>query len=325
MNKQQYKYLVLRTLWDWAKQHCAGLLDDKHEKKPVLRSEFADRNILVPPDGAHADAIRVAIAQKRRHRWFRSLLSSQALTQSVFGAVSAFGRLDVLEGIPAECGCPAFFTDSGGWRLEMEHAVDDNNTLNERGKGRTSIDVLLDRPGRRVAIECKFTETEFTRCSRPALKPDEFSYDKQRCDGSYRVQADRRERCALAEIGILYWQYLPQIFKWAADRDHDPCPFRADYQLARNALAACFAPDGSFDPNRGHVLLVYDARNPAFCFCRRGKAEEQWQDALAACRVPGLLRRVSWQRLAAAFAAAPDLAWLADGLRAKYGIEPASR
>lgn len=193
------------------------------------------------------------------------------------------------------------------------------HTLNEKPQGRTSVDVLLTGPAQQVAVECKFTEDKFGKCSRPDLQPGDF----RRCDGSYRVQAGRRERCALSEIGILYWRYLPQLFDWAADRDHEPCPFGAGYQLARNALAACFAPDGGFDPNRGHALIVYDARNPAFR--EGGEAERQWRGALAACRIPGLLRRVSWQRLAAAAAAAPDLAWLAEGLRAKYGIEPAPR
>ncbi len=323
--KQQYEDLVFRALWNWAEPHCAGLLDggSGEGRRPVLRPEFADRNVLVPPDGIRADMIRSAIGPEQRHCGFHKLHSSQALAQSVFGAVSAFGRLDVLKGIAAECGHRAFFTDSDGWRLEMEHAVDDINALNERKKSRTSIDVLLDRPGRRVAVECKFMETEFGRCSRPALKPGDFSYDRQRCDGSYHVQAGRRKRCSLTAIGIRYWQYLPRIFDWAPDRDHDPCPFRAGYQLARNALAACFAPDGSFDPNRGHVLLVYDKRNPAFA--ADGEAEKQWRDALVACRVPALLRRVSWQRLSAALAAAPELEWLVEGLRAKYGIEPAAR
>ena len=320
MNEKQYLDLVFRTLWDWAERHCAGNLDGRRRegRPPVLRREFAGRNVLVPPNGAHADAIREAIAPKQRHRWFHSLRSSQALKQSVFEAARVFGRLGVLKEIPAECGRPAFFAAGGDWNVEYEHAV---GTLNERRP--TIIDVLLDGPRRRVAVECKFMETEFGRCSRPALKPGDFSYDRQRCDGGYRVQAGRRERCALTEIGIRYWRYLPQIFDWAADRDHVPCPFHAGYQLARNALAACFAPDGSFDPNRGHALLVYDDRNPAFA--DGGEAYRQWRDALAACRVPGLLRRVSWQRLAAALAMAPELAWLAEGLRAKYGIEPARR
>ena len=323
--KQQYEDMVLRALWDWAESHCVGLLDGGRGEVrwPVLRPEFGSRNVLVPPDGVHADTIRSAIGPRQRHCGFHKLRSSQALAQSVFGAITAFNRLDILQGIEAECGCPAFFTDSEDWCLEMECVIDGNNTLKEKGEGRTIIDVLLDGPGRRVAVECKFMETEFGRCSRPALKPGDFSYDRQRCDGNYRAQAGRRERCSLTAVGIRYWQYLPDIFDWAADRDHDPCPFGVRYQLARNALAACFAPDGSFDPNRGHVLLVYDDRNPAFA--DGGEAERQWRDALVACRVPGLLRRVSWQRLAAALAVAPELAWLAEGLRAKYGIEPARR
>ena len=318
-NEKQYRDLVFGQLWDWAERHCAGNLDGgrREGRPPVLWRKFAGRNVLVPPDRARADAIREAIGPKQRHRWFHSLRSSQALKQSVFGAARVLGRLDVLE-VTAECGRPAFFADSGGWRLEMEHAV---GTLNERRP--TIVDVLLDGPGRRVAVECKFMEAEFGKCSRPALKPGDFSYDRQRCDGSYRVQAGRRERCALTEIGIRYWRYLPRVFNWAADRDHVPCPFHAGYQLARSALAACFTPDGGFDPDRGHALLIYDKRNPAFA--DGGEAERQWRDTLDACRVPGLLRRVSWQRLAAAIAVAPELAWLAEGLRAKYGIEPAPR
>lgn len=310
--------LVLRTLWAWADKNVAELLDGGHRdgRPPVLQDKFSAWNILTPPDRTLANSIHHAITPKQRHRYFNSLKSSQALAQSVFGAAAAFNRLNILEGIAAECGCPAFFTDSSDWSLKMEYEL---HTLNEKPQGRTSVDVLLTGPAQQVAVECKFTEDKFGKCSRPDLQPGDF----RRCDGSYRVQAGRRERCALSEIGILYWRYLPQLFDWAADRDHEPCPFGAGYQLARNALAACFAPDGGFDPNRGHALIVYDARNPAFR--EGGEAERQWRGALAACRIPGLLRRVSWQRLAAAAAAAPDLAWLAEGLRAKYGIEPAPR
>ena len=320
MNKEQYSDLVFQTLWTWADRHCAGMIYSSRRKgcPPILQREFAAGNVMVPPDGTHADAIRAMVPPDLRHRWFHNLRSSQALAQSVFGGAAAFNRLDVLEGITAECGRPAFFTNGSDWDLEMEYAVD---TLNERSP--TRIDALLSSPSRRVAIECKFMEAEFVKCSRPDLRPGDFSYAQQRCDGSYRVQAGRRERCALTGIGIRYWQYLPLLFDWAADRDHEPCPFGTGYQLARNALAACFAPDGGFDPNRGHALIVYDARNPTFR--EGGEAERQWRNTLVACRIPGLLRRVSWQRLAAAAAEVPDLAWLAEGLRTKYGIKPSRR
>ena len=89
-----------------------------------------------------------------------------------------------------------------------------------------------------------------------------------------------------------YWTYLPRLFDWAADRDLRPGPFSEVYRLARNALAATVTACG-FDPNAGHVLVVYDARNAAFAaVCVAGR---QYESAISACRVPGLIRRLSWQ------------------------------
>jgi len=117
---------------------------------------------------------------------------------------------------------------------------------------------------------------------------------------------------------IRYWEHLPRLFAWPSDRDHDPCPFGTVYQLAQNALAATVMPSGEIDPAQGHALVVYDARNPAFD--AGGGAVRQWEAAVGACLVPGLLRRVSWQRLLAAITPAQELTWLVDGLREKYGI-----
>ena len=154
----------------------------------------------------------------------------------------------------------------------------------------------------------------------PRLRPGDETWPEQYCNGSYTVQHRRRSRCALTEIGIRYWDHLPRLFDWPDDRDHEPCPFGETYQLARNALAATLTPGGQLDPGRGHVLVVYDARNPGF----RGeaKAEQQWKAVVASCRVPGLVRRVSWQRLMAAIADTQELAYLVDGVAEKYGLEP---
>ena len=73
-----------------------------------------------------------------------------------------------------------------------------------------------------------------------------------------------------------------------------------------------------FDPNSGHVLVVYDARNPEFA--AGGVAGRQYESAISACRVPGLIRRLSWQHLVDAFTCAPELAYLLAGLEGKYGI-----
>ena len=198
-----YGVVVNQHLWTWATQHVAEILDrgSRPGRPPVLKPEFADMNVLVPSDAAQRAQIRTAVRFNQRHRHFASLRSSQALTQSVFGAISAAGRLDLLAGITAECGRPAFFTTGDDhWKLEFEHNV---ATLGERQP--TSIDVMLSGPDRCVAIECKFTESEFGTCSRPRLRPGEPGW----CDGSYRVQEGRRNRCALAEIGIQYWDHLP--------------------------------------------------------------------------------------------------------------------
>ena len=103
-----------------------------------------------------------------------------------------------------------------------------------------------------------------------------------------------------------------------AGQTHKPCPFDTVYQLARNALAAALTPSGTLDPTGGHVLVVYDARNPVFQ--ANGRAERQWKIAINSCRVPGLLRRLSWQCLLAALARAPELGYLVNGVKKKYGL-----
>lgn len=309
---ESYLRGIRQTLWTFADHYHVGELDcgNRHKRPPVLVEEFASRNVLVPPNGTKAKEIRSALPSSQHHLWYRSLKSSQALAQSVFGAIHVFNRFDLLEGITAECGRPAFFTDQQDWRLDFEYEL---SGLNEPSP--TSVDVLLNRPDRRVAIECKFIEREFGTCSRPRLPPNKTYY----CDGTFRIQKERRHRCALTERDILYWEYLPHLFNWPSDRDHVPCPFESTYQLARNALAATLTPEGELNPTGGHALIVYDNRNPAFQ--PNGKAWTQWQDAVSDCRYQGLLRRLSWQQLLLCLADTPELAYLVDGLQEKYGLE----
>ena len=313
---REYNKTVCRTLWNWAELHLRGKLRDNNHQAgpPVLTKRFALHNVLVPPDGSNATAIRSYIAEDQRHKWFHSLKSSQALTQSVFGAVRAFDLLHVLRNVSAECGRPAFFEDHHDVTLDFEYEVD---CLGEPKP--TNVDVLLSAPEKRVAIECKFTEREFGTCSRPRLRPGDETYDEQYCDGNYRLQRERHNRCALTEIGVRYWDYLPRLFSWEKGIDLVPCPFKDVYQLARNALAAVVTEDGILDLTKGHVLVVYDARNPEFR--DDGKAERQWRLATASCRVPGLIRRLSWQRLMSILSGAPELTYIVDGVWKKYGLE----
>ena len=106
-------------------------------------------------------------------------------------------------------------------------------------------------------------------------------------------------------------------------QDHLPCPLEPTYQLVRNALAAAVAEDGSLEPDRGHALILYDARNPAV----RGDRQSRSAVASRDCGVPdpGLLRRLSWQQLLVNLDGRADLSWLTSALKAKYGLVPADR
>lgn len=312
-----YEKDVRRMLWAWADRHHQDELDGgkREGRPPVLASKFREKNVLVPPNNeSKACDIRNVIPRNQRHRWFGSLKSSQALAQSVFGALCAFKCLDLLQDVRAECGRPAFFEDRRDRTLDFEHEV---RCLGEK-QSPTSIDVLLSTTQKSVAIECKFTEQEFGTCSRTDWK--RYRDLNKYCDGNYLIQGGRRHRCALTEVGRRYWEHLPHLFDWPADRDHVPCPFKDVYQLARNALVPALTPDGK--PNRtvGHALVVYDARNPEFQV--GGEAERQWNQAVAACRMPGLLRRLSWQCLMTAFDCVPELEYLVKRVKKKYGIEP---
>ena len=57
-------------------------------------------------------------------------------------------------------------------------------------------------------------------------------------------------------------------------------------------------------------------------FHGNGRAKRQWELAVSACRVPGLVRRLSWQRLMTAAVHARELAYLVNDMRKKYGLEP---
>lgn len=312
---------VVDRLWDYAENEIGDRPDLFKEfarspnRPPVFVVGAAEQNLLYPP-GAEPrvrQAIISRLPTSEQHRHFRSMRSSQALAQSVFGSLAALGKEDALAGLTTNEGLP---TVRNGVTVRMEHLVE------HLGEPRpTSVDVWLDDGVQRVAVECKFTEREFGRCSRPTLRPGKNpNYERDHCDGSYTRQRGRRTRCSLTEIGVRYWQHLPELFDWSADRDMKPCPLDGTYQLARNVLAACVRPDGMVDPDSGHALVIYDDRNPEFL--PGGKATRQWEAATRTLAGRPLVRRCSWQRLVAHLADDPDLAWLVRGLAAKYGIEP---
>jgi hypothetical protein len=242
------------------------------------------------------------VPREKRHKWFRSMKSSQALALSVFGNLKVLNRTRFLSEVRADDGSvPAFgHGQIEASDLELEHDV---NSLNEVRA--TSVDLFVSGPTV-ACVECKLSEQEVGCCSRPRLKKDHPEY----CNGSYARQGDRSHRCALAERGMSYWEHIPRVLNWEVDRDQSPCPLAIPYQLVRNVLAA------SVHGSRGHALLVYDARNPAFQPCDHGTFEtlrEQLRDVT-------MLRRCTWQAILAAMGSHDDLQWLVHELNRKYGF-----
>jgi len=317
-NKDNSEYVkqLVQTLWQYRQERFAGageLFDRSRPttlRPPVFRKNRADANVIVKENAPREvnAAVLGAIPATSRHRWFASMKSSQALAQSVFGNLASYGKAAALAGLPSEDGEAAFFENaSPSTSLGLEAAI---HHLGEPSS--TSVDVMIDG-GERVAVECKLTEWEVGSCSRPLTEDDDPRY----CDGSYRIQNSRSERCQLTSIGVSYWRYVPMLFNWDANVDHQPCPLRFTFQLVRNVLAACITPGGAVRPD-AHAVMVYDARNPAFT--EGGAGLRSWLDVRTGLKEPSRIRRASWQRVVARLAEDPELDWLVSELRRKYGF-----
>ena len=232
--------------------------------------------------------------------------SSQALAQSVLGNLAIHGHLACLAELQADdgdllLGRAQVSSDT----FSMEHKVD---TLHERRP--TSLDGYF-AGDYCVAIECKLTEAEVGPCSRPRLT-------QGGCDGNYASKAAGAERCPLTQSGVLYWRYIPALFKWPNDSDLFPCPLHKNYQLVRNILAIAVKADGTVSRTDGHVVLLYDERNPAFQV--GGAGLDAYRQTSAALLEPTMLRRCSWQRILQHLRQNGVLPWLTERLALKYGL-----
>ncbi len=284
-------------------------------RPPVFLKHAAHHNILMKPDITHEMQKKLVnmIPIHERHRWFRSMTSSQALAQSVFGNLKVYGRLDYLNEITDELGKP----------LLVSGTVSPDNFIMEKnvdflGEPRpTSLDCFISGD-HQVAIECKLSESEIGPCSRPRLRKRDSNYETDFCIGSYTRQRGRKERCSLTEIGVRYWKYIPQLFGWANDIDYEFCPLNKNYQLVRNIFAACISTDGSVSPNNGHAVLIYDERNPAFN--KGGKGFKAYEEIHFGLKEPINIRKCSWQKIISCLRKKPDFLWLTDQLKSKYGL-----
>jgi hypothetical protein len=315
-----YRKAMVARLWRYHKeafrdrQEIFEHPDMGNGRPPVFLHHAAESNVLMAPDISKEDRSRLLreIPPRERHRWFRSMSSSQAIALIVFGNLKVYGHLGLLNGLHDEQGRLIFGDEAiTPENFRMEYKVD---SLGEPRP--TSLDALIT--GKHpVAIECKLTEPDVGSCSRPSMKKSDSNYERDFCDGTYTVQKGRKTRCSLTEIGVKYWDHIPRIFNWPADANLAPCPLRTNYQLVRNLLAVSI-PSDAMPSEAGHAVLVYDERNPAFQ--KGGKGHIAYEETRNALLEPDRLKKCSWQQIVRIIREEKRLSWLTDQLEAKYGI-----
>jgi len=316
-----FKADLIKRFWDYQKNQFPDWSDyferpfSQDGRPPVFLVQEAWRNIIINPNASEQekDALLQLIPESKHHKWFRSMNSSQALALSILGNLVIHNSIDYLSKLMDDEGDNLFgsaiITSNS---FSMEHKI---NYLGERR--RTSLDAYISG-NYRVAIECKFTETEVGTCSRPRLTPADSNFEREHCDGSYSQQRGRKERCSLTEIGVLYWKYIPAFFRIEDNVDLDPCPVNMNYQLIRNILAIGVNEDGSVSDKNSHVLLIYDERNPSFM--KGGNGFKSYTEMRTALKRPNMLRKCSWQKITQCIRKNNILPWLTDQLAAKYGL-----
>lgn len=318
----EYKSAMTKRFWEY-KELAFGPNSGHFEEEtlrgnrpPVFLNSSAHLNVLTRPGATDTEcsSLLSQVPVKERHKWFRSMSSSQALALSVFGNLQNTGHLELLKGLKCEDGYPfSIEEDLPHSSVVLEHSV---RTLGEPRP--TSIDVMLSGRSSQVLIECKLTEPEVGTCSRPRLRQNDSAYQEQWCDGNYRQQMRRTERCPLTELGVQYWRYIPEYFRWNPDADLVPCPLNKNYQLVRNVLALRSIHERTMSLQSGHVVLVYDDRNPAFQNGGEGFiAFERTSENLIK---KSLLRKCSWRTFIAHLQKSDIVSWLTDALNKKYGL-----
>ena len=168
MRYSKYKREMLRRFKTYRGQHffLRDELFDEHYYH-IFKSKYSEYNLFNPDLGK-------LLPKDRRHRWFRNMGSSQALAVSVFGTMMCRNDLQLLTKVLDNNGHPLL----PGFVLEgqPEHPFDYWVTaLNEPRP--TQVDLFLHYQKGKVAIECKFWESESGPCSQVS---DE-------CNGNYSI------------------------------------------------------------------------------------------------------------------------------------------
>lgn len=319
--RTEYKADLNQRYWEYKKikfPNEQSFFERPHAqdgRPPVFIRNESWRNVIINPNANQEEINRLLelVPDGEKHKWFGSMNSSQAVAQSVLGNLAAHDLLHFLSELKCDEGIDLFGkAQISSDTFSMEKKVD---YLGERRQ--TSLDGYLSG-NYQIAIECKFTEAEVGTCSRPRLTADDSNYEREHCKGTYSIQRERKERCPLTESVVLYWRYAPYFFKWENNSDISPCPLNKNYQLIRNILAAGVKLDGDVSLGNGHVVLIYDERNPSFQ--ANGDGLIAYTETREALREPMMLRKCSWQRIVQYLRENKLLSWLTENLDLKYGL-----
>lgn len=302
MSYLTYRDALLTRFKSYREQYFAKQDELFHDAYAhVFRKQYANFNLFNPQQGIH-------IPVKRRHRWFHSMFSSQALTVSVFSTLMQRQDLHLLNDVQDDEGDSLLRFVLDGTPV-FDYAV---KMLNEPTP--TRVDFFLPGKNGNIAIECKLAEREFGACSQVRTG---------RCNGNYAEQPGRKrgERCYLTEIGVDYWKHIPKLFSWKKEDEYAPCPIWKPYQLVRNVLAAAISSSKQVW-GQPIAVLLYDARNPVFT--GGGEADELFKGVQRALDGLVALKRTTWQAIASVLLKHGGYDDLLTWLDEKYGIHTVS-
>ena len=147
-------------------------------RPPVFLKPKSHENLIYNPSASEKERKQLSeiFPQASRHKWFRSMNSSQALAVSVLGNLKIHNQLECLRNIKDGNGISVF--DKGELSFEffkMERKID---YLAEPRP--TSLDGFFEGKYQ-ISVECKFTEADFGNCSRPRLTPKDPNFEEEYC------------------------------------------------------------------------------------------------------------------------------------------------
>src|SRR5690606_11543398 len=164
-----YRANLIQRFWAYQRSHFPEwqVFFDRPEspnRPPVFLRSQAWRNVITHPDTGREAAAK--LLPPNLHKWFGSMISSQALAQSVLGNLAIHGPFPVLAELTDDEGQPLMAEA----QLTAEHFTMEAKVSHLGERRSTTLDGFVS--GRYpIAIECKFTEREVGSCARTSLKP----------------------------------------------------------------------------------------------------------------------------------------------------------